>query len=74
MNDVWTLEDAFLYSDTEVRVYNRYGKLLFKSIGYENPWDGKNSSGNDVNDGAYFYVIDLGDEYDKIKGTISIIR
>ena len=74
VNDVWLLEDAFLYSDTEVRVYNRYGKLLFKSIGYDSPWDGKNTSGNDVNDGAYFYVIDLGDEYDKIKGTISIIR
>ena len=48
------LEDAFLFSDTEVRVYNRYGKLLFKSIGYDDPWDGKNRSGNDVNDGRIF--------------------
>ena len=38
------------------------------------PWDGKNESGNDVKDGSYFYVIDLGDEYEKIKGTVSIIR
>ncbi|MAO71363.1 MAG: hypothetical protein CMD02_02500 [Flavobacteriales bacterium] len=74
VNDVWLLEDAFFYSDSEVRVYNRYGKLVFKSIGYDSPWDGKNETGNDVMDGSYFYIIDLGDEYDKIKGTVSIIR
>ena len=74
VNDVWLLEDAFFYSDSDVRVYNRYGKLVFKSVGHETPWDGKNQSGNDVEDGAYFYVIDLGDEFDKIKGSISIIR
>ena len=74
VNDVWLLEDAFFYYDSEVRVYNRYGKLVFKSFGYESPWDGKNESGNDVKDGTYFYVIDLGDEYDKLKGTVSVIR
>ena len=74
VNDVWLLEDAFFYSDSEVRVYNRYGKLVFKSIGYDSPWDGKNETGNDVMDGSYFYIIDLGDEYEKIKGTVSIIR
>ena len=74
VNDLWLLEDAFFYYDSEVRVYNRYGKLVFKSIGYDSPWDGKNETGNDVKDGSYFYVIDLGDQYDKIKGTVSIIR
>ena len=74
VNDVWLLEDAFFYSDSEVKVYNRYGKLVFKSVGYETPWDGKNQTGNYVEDGAYFYVIDLGDEFDKIKGSVSIIR
>ena len=73
-NDVWNLEDAFFYLDSEVRVYNRYGKLVFKSVGYETPWDGKNKSGNDVEDGAYFYVIDLAHDIEKIKGTVSIIR
>ena len=73
-NDVWNLEDAFFFSDSEVRVYGRYGKLLFKSVGYLTPWDGTNQSGNQVEDGAYFYVIDLGDDIEKIKGTVTIIR
>ena len=48
VNDTWSLEDTFLYSDSEVRVYGRYGKLLLQSIGYASPWDGKNEKGNDV--------------------------
>ena len=74
VNDVWSLEDAFLYLDTEVKIYGRYGNLVFKSIGYSSPWDGKNQRGNDVEDGAYFYVIDFGKGIDKIKGTVSVIR
>ncbi|MGY8989012.1 MAG: T9SS type B sorting domain-containing protein, partial [Flavobacteriales bacterium] len=73
-NDVWNLEDAFFYLDSEVRVYNRYGKLVFKSVGYNTPWDGKNQSGNNVEDGAYFYVINLGNNIEKIKGTVTIIQ
>ena len=73
-NDEWNLEDSFFYFDSEVRVYNRYGKLVFKSIGYVNPWNGTNQSGNLVEDGVYFYVIDLGNNIDKIKGTVTIVR
>lgn len=72
-NDIWNLEDAFFYADSKVKVFNRYGKLVFKSED-NTPWDGKNRSGNDVEDGAYFYVIDLGNDLKKIKGTVTIIR
>tara|TARA_Y100000385_G_scaffold112047_1_gene116236 strand:- start:2034 stop:5165 length:3132 start_codon:yes stop_codon:yes gene_type:complete len=72
-NDVWNLEDAFFYADSKVKVFNRYGKLVFKSE--DNTfWDGKTRSGDDAEDGAYFYVIDLGNDLKKIKGTVTIIR
>ena len=74
VNDVWNLEDAFLYLDTEVKVYGRYGNLVFQSIGYETPWDGKNKMGNPLEDGPYFYVIHVGNDIETIKGTVSIIR
>jgi len=73
-NDTWRLENTFLYSDSEVSVYGRYGKLLFQSIGYASPWDGKNKKGNDVPDGAYFYSIEIGHDYDAIKGSVTIVR
>tara|TARA_B110000879_G_scaffold163393_1_gene211004 strand:+ start:838 stop:3744 length:2907 start_codon:yes stop_codon:yes gene_type:complete len=74
INDTWNLEGAFLYSDSEIRIYNRYGKLLFKSIGYSMPWDGKNKNGNDVTEGTYFYDIEIGHDFDAIKGSVTIIR
>jgi len=74
VNDSWNLEDTFLYSDTEVKIYGRYGRLLFHSVGYGTPWDGKNKKGNDVPDGVYFYSIEIGHEYDAIKGSVTIIR
>ena len=74
VNDTWNLESTFLYSDSEIRIYSRYGKLLFKSIGYSTPWDGKNENGNDVNEGVYFYYIDIGHDFDAIKGSVTIIR
>ena len=76
MNDTWNLEDAFLFSDSEIRVYGRYGKLLFEKVAgqaYE-PWDGTNKKGNDVPDGVYFYSIDIGHGFDPIKGTVTILR
>ena len=76
MNDIWNLEDAFLFSDSEIRVYGRYGKLLFEKVAgqaYE-PWDGTNEKGNDVPDGVYFYSIEIGHGFDPIKGTVTILR
>ena len=74
INDTWNLENTFLYSDSEIRVYGRYGKLIFQSVGYSTAWDGKNENGNDVTDGAYFYHIDIGHDFDAIKGSVTIIR
>ena len=74
LNDTWNLESTFLYSDSEIRIYSRYGRLIFESVGYSIPWDGKNKNGNDVSEGAYFYQIDIGHNFDAIEGSVTIIR
>jgi len=74
INDTWNLENTFLYSDSKIKIYGRYGRLLFKSVGYSTPWDGKNENGNDVPEGAYFYHIEVGHDFDAIKGSLTIIR
>ena len=74
INDAWNLENTFLFSDSEIKVYGRYGRLLFQSVGYNTPWDGKNENGNDVTEGVYFYHINIGHDFDAIKGSVTIIR
>ena len=74
VNDVWELEDTFLYRDSEIKIYGRFGKKMFESNGYDNPWDGTNENGRSVPDGTYFYIINLGNGHDPIKGTVTIIR
>ncbi len=74
VNAIWSLEDTFLYEDSEVRIYGRFGRLVFHSVGYHDPWDGTNKQGNDVPDGVYFYSIEIGHGFDHINGTVTILR
>ena len=74
INDFWNLEQAYLYSDTEITVWGRFGRKIFESVGYEVPWDGKTENGNDVPDGVYYYHIELGNGFDPIQGSVTILR
>lgn len=76
MNDIWPFpDDSGLepYNDAIIRIFDQRGKLVFETIGFATPWDGK-KDGVNVPIGTYFYVIDL--RYGKIvyKGTVTILR
>ena len=73
-NDSWSLENTFLYSDSEIKIYGRYGSLIYHSIGYEKNGIGTNDKGVNVPDGAYFYSINIGNNFKPIKGIVTIIR
>lgn len=55
-------------------IYGRFGSLIFESVGYYEKWNGTNTNGAEVPDGVYFYSIELGNGFDPINGTISILR
>jgi gliding motility-associated-like protein len=74
INDTWSLEDTFLYEDSEVSIYGRFGRLIFHSVGYHDRWDGTNEKENDVPVGVYFYSIEIGHGFDRINGTVTILR
>lgn len=39
-NDYWEIKNSNLYPNCEVRIYNRWGQLMYESTGYNVPWDG----------------------------------
>jgi gliding motility-associated-like protein len=77
INDLWSIDGLTQYNQADVRIYDRWGQLVYRSIGYAQPWDGKNG-GNDVPVGTYYYAINLNDpqlvDLETITGFISIIR
>ena len=74
-NDEWIIDGIELFPDCVVEVYNRWGELLFQSVGYKEHWKGifKNKP---LPVGTYYYVINLKDPIfpDTYTGPITIMR
>lgn len=74
VNDVWNLSFIEDFPNTTVKVFNRWGEILFESVGYKIPWDGKYDN-KPVPVGTYYYIIDLKtDRFDPFTGPITIMR
>lgn len=60
LNDTWVIRGLEKYPDTKVKVFNRWGNTLFADeMGYNTPWDGTTSNGEQLPFGTYYYVIDF---------------
>lgn len=73
INDTWRIKYLDNFPNAMVDVYNRYGQLVFHSIGYSKNWDGK-SNGKDLPVGTYYYLIVAGPNTKPLSGSISILR
>jgi len=63
-----------LYPEVQVLIYNRGGKLVYESRGYDQPWNGTSESGNELPHGVYYYFIDLNKFQARLKGTVTILK
>jgi gliding motility-associated-like protein len=72
-NDEWIIEGLELYTDVTVEIFDRWGKRVFYSKGYEERFDGR-FNGKDLPMESYHYVIDLNDGTPAIIGNITIVR
>ncbi len=77
INDTWKIGRIDNYPGAEVTVYDRWGQIVFNTIGYTDSrrWDGSRE-GNRLPSGTYFYSIDLktGSENNLFFGPITIIH
>ena len=55
---IWEIPDLESYGNCEVRVYNRWGKLVFSSTEYHNEWDGT-SNGVNLPSAAYYFIMKI---------------
>jgi gliding motility-associated-like protein len=71
-NDKWIITGIEFFPQTEVHVFNQYGKLLFESSDYQNDWEGT-YQGNKLPNGTYYYVVHQGGTTNEFKGTLTIL-
>ena len=77
INDRWYIPGIESFGATEVRVFNRWGQLIYNNSEYTNKegWDGTQNNSK-LPASTYYYVISTVNNCVKeyIKGTVSIIR
>ena len=76
-NDTWQIHGMELYSNPSVRVFNRWGQIVFESIEQEYiSWDGTNNneSSKELEISTYYYVIEMNAEDKTNKGSVTIKR
>jgi gliding motility-associated-like protein len=71
-NDTWEIPDISSYGICDVRIFNRWGKLVYANKNYDNLWDGT-SNGAVLPDGAYYFIIKTQNS-GTISGTVNIVR
>jgi gliding motility-associated-like protein len=80
-NDFWKIRGIDSYPTNDVKVFNRWGNVVFETSGYNNnsnAWKGEANGklllgGSDVPDGTYFYIIKV-DNRKPISGYVIVKR
>ena len=73
-NDTWIIKNLDLYPNASVKIFNKWGNLLYDSKGKYKPWDGTYNN-QPLPSEVYYYIIVLGNaDDDQYTGTITIIR
>lgn len=72
-NDFFYIGNINKYPDNVLKIYNRYGQVIYTSAGYQNDWNGE-YQGNKVPTGTYFYILQTNTDRGNYKGSVTILR
>ncbi len=73
LNDTWSIPGLDNFNGYELRVYNRYGQVVFQNKIAGQKWDGTFKS-KLLPIGAYCYILDLKQGRKILKGIVYIVR
>ncbi len=65
-NDLFEIKGIHLYPKNNLKIFNRWGNLVYESSPYKNEWDGSSNKaligGGRLPVGTYYVILDFGDE------------
>jgi gliding motility-associated-like protein len=73
-NDAWVVRNIERYPKNKITILDEWGVMVYEQKGYENNWEGRNSRGEILPDGTYFYVLTFEDNKKIYKGFITLLR
>jgi gliding motility-associated-like protein len=72
INDTWVISGLENDLSTTVKVYNRFGELMFQSQGYAIAWNGAVNN-KKLPAGEYYYIISARDTKQVLSGSLTIL-
>ena len=60
------------FSELNVKVYNRYGEMIYTSHQLNEGWNGRTTAGAVCTPGTYFYIIET--ESETFTGSLTLLR
>jgi gliding motility-associated-like protein len=73
LQDLPAPDDKNFIRCTTLRIFDRWGKLVFESVETENGcWDGMNSQGQEMPEGSYVFLFE--GQGQKLEGVVSLLR
>ena len=79
MNDELVIAGISTYPEFNMKIFNRWGDLVFENTDPYTSWDGSSNQefmmpSGELPDGTYFYLLDLGSGIEPLKGFIVLRR
>ena len=57
VNDVFFIKSTQI-ADVEVKIFNRWGILMYSYVGIGGFWDGRTTAGSEASDGDYYFMLE----------------
>ncbi len=81
LNDEWVIKFIEQYPNSSVKIFNRWGSIVYQMDNYDNSWDGKSNVGLTINknkgiipSSTYYYIVDKGDGSEAYTGYLYLRR
>lgn len=75
-NDFWFNTEATYFEQFNVKIFDRWGILIYESDKSDFKWDGRNMKGTKVSDSVYYYIVNAGSGLSKhsLRGFVTVLE